>query len=724
MFKVRFSSMKKQYLLINVVLLFSLVACSSNAQPKSSEVPDDKLLTIHDDNAKLIISGYGKDVNGDDEWYPLATYYHKDNGEAPYVELNQLFVILNEIFHNDINYETMTATRLEQYDSSIQKISNHFYGIYSEGVLGAVLDTKENILNIKRYDYMLSQPDSFNGIVRNDVASPKTSKISLVHGSIYSKYLGTFKEEVYDLDDYGMDIIEMNDKVYMPAQLLSSIFFRSTGTDFAYNGNDFFLSSNVGTDSEYPSQEGSFRSGNDSFEIGGTLYTHEDPIGEEECRYVGKGDEEASYAIFSLNKDGSGFAFNAATPDAASSEDTVYKLSWERKEGDMYVTFFTKNPLGEFASTGHTMRISSKETFFNKKERSKALSEFNYQLLRFQIDNFYGLKPELSERYGFKDFDSFVAEKGLKDKLLSTDSRVYDEGLSEFLVKYIDDGHTKYSDRSIFSGHEAESSGDLSTRYVGERRTGLLNKRNEYIALRKETLEEGAQEVGLFMEDETAVIRFDSFMHLLPIISDPGSSTDSFDIPSLMGLSTPFGFVKSFKAIEENSNIKNVVLDLTCNGGGMVLTLPFLAAFFTKDPILYLRDNLSSVVREFHYDVDLNMDGIYRGEGDYFGDKYHFYVLTSDFSFSCGSALPTMAHIAGIDIIGTKCGGGACNVAGFCDACGSIYTLSAPQQIGYLDEEGNFINDDAGIPVTHELAKDSWYDLAKLNQAVKGFSAQ
>ena len=226
------------------------------------------------------------------------------------------------------------------------------------------------------------------------------------------------------------------------------------------------------------------------------------------------------------------------------------------------------------------------------------------------------------------------------------------------------------------------------------------------------------------MAGETAVIRFDLFSHLLPIITDPGTALDMLDTSTFLKSSSPFGFMKAFKEIEQHSEIKNVVLDLTCNGGGMVLTLPFLAAFFTKDPTIYLKDNLSSVVREFHYDVDLNCDGVYRGQGDCYADKYHFYLLTSDFSFSCASAFPTMAKIAGIDIIGVQCGGGACNVAGFTDACGSIYTLSAPQQIGYLDENGNFVNDDAGIPVKYEVPKESWYDLTKLNSAIQGFNAE
>jgi hypothetical protein len=188
----------------------------------------------------------------------------------------------------------------------------------------------------------------------------------------------------------------------------------------------------------------------------------------------------------------------------------------------------------------------------------------------------------------------------------------------------------------------------------------------------------------------------------------------------IMGVSSPWGFMMSFDQIKANPDIKNVVLDLTCNSGGMVLTLPYLAAHFTKDPIFLGHDTLMGVDNEFHYTVDLNGNGVFGEDEDTYANKYNFYVLTSDFSFSCGSALPTMAHMAGVKLIGKRSGGGACPVAAFADACGSVYNTSSPVQIGYYDNNGQFVNDDSGIPVDYALSEDSWYDLEKLNTFVSG----
>lgn len=717
--------MRKKYLFLSTALILSLCGCSNPSEPSPS-VPEAPILSLYDANARFVTEGYGQNVSGGNEWYPLATYRHKNNGEAPYVEVGQFLDVLNELIHVKVDFTAMTSERLAKYDSSVKKIAGHHYGIYSESVLGATMDTEENVFDVERFDYMLCQPDTFNGTLRNDIAAPNPGKNSLVHGSVRSQYLGEFKNEVYDLDDYGMDIVENEGKVYMPAQWLSNLFLRGLGVDIVYNGNDFFSSASVGTYSGSPATEGSFRSGNNTFEVNGTLYQLGTALEEEECRYVGAMPEEEGqsqlYGIFSLDKQGHGYHFTASAPNAAYEGEATYQLNWERKDGDLYLTLCAKDALGNFASSGHVMRISSNETYYNKKTRSQELCDFNYQLLRFQFDHLYGLKEELGAKQGYVDFDSFVQAKGLKEKLLSTDSRVYDEGLGQFLMGYVDDGHTKYTDRSVFSGIQEESGKEMATRYLGPRRGAILNKLSEYQNYRQSVLGEGVQAQDLFLEGETAVIRFDSFIHLLPIITDPGSSLDMLPTSALISGSSPFGFLRAFKQLEDHSEIKNVVLDLTCNGGGMVLTLPFLAAYFTKDPTIYLKDNLGGVVREFHYEVDLNLDGVYNGPGDYYGDKYHFYLLTSDMSFSCASAFPTMAHIAGVDVIGMQGGGGACNVAGFTDACGSIYTLSAPQQIGYLDENGNFVNDDEGIPVTHELPKESWYDLARLDEAIRGFS--
>ena len=78
--------------------------------------------------------------------------------------------------------------------------------------------------------------------------------------------------------------------------------------------------------------------------------------------------------------------------------------------------------------------------------------------------------------------------------------------------------------------------------------------------------------------------------------------------------------------------------------------------------------------------------------------KYNFYILTSNFSFSCANFLPTVAKMKGVKIIGEKSGGGAASVGSFSDGCGSFYNWSSPTVCVY-QKDGKYIHNDEGIEV-------------------------
>ena len=85
-------------------------------------------------------------------------------------------------------------------------------------------------------------------------------------------------------------------------------------------------------------------------------------------------------------------------------------------------------------------KIPLKDTYYSTKTRSKETAAFTYNLLRFQFDNFNGLKEELK----YEDFDPYAALKGFKEGLNSLDSATYDEALAKLTCPDVDDGHTRY----------------------------------------------------------------------------------------------------------------------------------------------------------------------------------------------------------------------------------------------------------------------------------------
>lgn len=72
---------------------------------------------------------------------------------------------------------------------------------------------------------------------------------------------------------------------------------------------------------------------------------------------------------------------------------------------------------------------------------------------------------------------------------------------------------------------------------------------------------------------------------LLPLL-DSGGIVSSSSEPTLI-LQLAFikhGFYACFEEILQHEEIKNIVIDLTCNGGLASLTLPYIAAHWTDDP--------------------------------------------------------------------------------------------------------------------------------------------
>lgn len=752
--------MNKSKLFLSVVALLSLTGCSggltssslpsssSESQPASSSetsepssssssssshsssystVPESPL-TLYNAGSRLQIGSY----NSKDS-IPMATYRHKDFGEVPYVELadylrsldyrgREMEAMMNKVFGEGAFHENRNRNHL-----SIERISEHLYSISRDDVIAALVDSEAEKLIIKRYDYLANGLATNNGVVGLDPADSNDGNLSCVRPSAQSKVVGQFQDEIYDLKKYHVDIVEAEGKLYLPFQFLATVTLRDMPFTAFYNGVDFYLSNEVSANATL---KASCYSNDNAFLFENVLHSLSDEVLEGELyRFVGEiplakeqDPETQEYSIFALRANGEGAVFHALTKDAEVPETVNYKIDWEKIDGEFYLTLTPWNQAKQAFQEGSevTMRVLGKGGYFNAKTRSKSLADYNYDLLRFQFDEIYGLRPELKAKSGYTDFDSFVQSKGLKEKLLSLDCPTYDEALAEFTMKYVDDGHTSYTDRSLFSGIQEVSGAALGNQYSGPRRQGLFSHLSEYTALRKEAVGEGSG-IGLFTEGETAVLRFDQFNHPFSFVPSV-NPYEGQSIEQLLGVSTPFAFDASFEQIKENDAIKNVVLDLTCNRGGMVVTIPYLAAFFSKNPTIFSHEANMGVTREFHYLVDLDHNGVCGEPTDTYEGQYNFYILTSDFSFSCGSLLPAVAHDAGVKIIGKQSGGGACSVTCFADACGSLYNTSSCGQSMYHDDEGVLRNNDAGVPVDYELEKGSWYDLTKLNEFVSGLS--
>ena len=639
----------------------------------------------------------------------LATYHHADLGDAPYIELSQLFSVLAK---SSLINETL-----------VEKVADHLYAVSQNRVIIFFIDTKKDTLTMKNFDYFACMGNVYNHGIGWDTASPSDTPGSSLRTSFKSTIIGTPQDYVYDFGRYSFDIVEGdNGKVYVPFQPIGSLLFSRTTYELVYNGLDFFSTMLISKElsSAYPGAYSSYYANIGQFLLEGNLYEATDTIGEETYRYAAKVDD--GYNVFYFGADGSVEKYSSPNlTDKGTALPMAITFAYTDEKDGIYVN----------TATGSTFKIPKEKTYFNTKTRSASAAKHGLDVLRFQFENIYGLKKELYARYDVHSFDELLEKKGLRERLLSADSLDYDDAFSELLLGVIDDGHTKYINRSIYSGDPSDGTAALAQEKTGSRRGGLFEKKSEYTAKRTEVMraldpayEDEAKQLGLFMQDETAVLRFDSFVLSGGGISNfvGGRSPEYTDITEAMNKSVDEGFYLSFKELEKHSEIKNVVIDLTCNGGGMAILLPYLSACWSDDPTFRLYDNCLQVVKEFHYEVDFNRNGTFGDEGDTYKGKYEFFVLVSEFSFSCGNGLPTMAYSDGVTLIGAPhAGGGACPVATLCDGSGTVFNTSMPLQIVYKNEAGEYVNNDAGMPVSkqHQLPLDSWYDLEALNTFVK-----
>lgn len=368
--------------------------------------------------------------------------------------------------------------------------------------------------------------------------------------------------------------------------------------------------------------------------------------------------------------------------------------------------FYTGN-FGESYAEG-TMEYAFYATspFFNAETMgSIEYCEFAYNELCFTFDHSYGL---LEER-GVSHISDVFVEMGIDDDLKSTDPAIYEQAMSKFVGSWVYDGHARYSYRSPKTFNTSISKPYEEYLNENARYTQLMGTRS----ILSQARTNAGKEVGLRIYGEMAVISFDSFMKYTSSVDEV--NVDNYTYAQLQDMGTDLLFYKAFAEISANPSIKYVVLDISINGGGMVDAIPTLEAYMTLDPSMTNRNRLTGEVFDVHYEVDLNRDGDITSD-DTFANDYDFFLLTSNFSFSCANMFPTIIKDKGLaTIIGETSGGGECIVGMLSTAHGCILRNSSNRQGGHWDSsESKFIGNDNGITPDYSLERSKFYDDSEL----------
>lgn len=418
---------------------------------------------------------------------------------------------------------------------------------------------------------------------------------------------------------------------------------------------------------------------------------------------VDEGDDELSYVRSKPE---------TYSPAAASVTFDMKKYSIDlRGDGQMvYVPLTTLSDIYSDPSGTHVLFNGDKiiladfekkpaeidASFFKKPydtaERPADLAAYSYGELCFAIDHFYG-------RPGRKAIDQTIQEKGLDQALTEAGRKLlksnkmdeYVLGLEFLAARLSDGGHTHLSPiENSFQIGLTDKNNILV--YVGKYITAFEDQYpfETMLALANIQQDDGRDMAAKQRQELLKTDTYTKIGNTVYCIFDDFGSIDSeawtafYKGSGLMPKYNPqfkgdiCGIVEALDKAAADPEVKNFVLDLTCNNGGdasvLVAITNLLAgkSSFTYDNILTKQRGVSN------YLVDGNFDRVFDDKDNApRHPELNIAIMTSHYAFSCGNLLPSLMKDYGYLIIGEKSGGGSCSIQNMCTAEGFCYILSS-----------------------------------------------
>ena len=375
--------------------------------------------------------------------------------------------------------------------------------------------------------------------------------------------------------------------------------------------------------------------------------------------------------------------------------------------------------------------------------RPANLADFNYKELCFAMDHFYGFpgRIQYNDALKAKGLDKVLEEDiaggpAVKKLLLSENLADYLAGMTALTGVYMD-GHTaleltgnamnegdteKYPElyaayRQAVTGNE-EVYGMLMA--AVQSMMSMIVDEQAVETLRPKAYGEG---VTYVKKGDTAVCVFDSFNSRNeeawkayyagtgPMPTVENTENDDMVI-----------FLDALKKAAADPEVKNFVIDITANGGGSADIVMAMTSLIMGKSYISQDNSLTGQRSIVEYEVDRNFNGVFDAADEDVRYDLNFAVLTSGMSFSCGNLFPSMLKDAGIPVLGTTSGGGACAIQAMCTADGFCYQISSFRaRLNTLDGE----NIDTGVAPDIPISTDGTVEVKMSDDqsiTVKDFS--
>ncbi|QVK06264.1 S41 family peptidase [Mycoplasma mycoides] len=261
---------------------------------------------------------------------------------------------------------------------------------------------------------------------------------------------------------------------------------------------------------------------------------------------------------------------------------------------------------------------------------SKELKEFQYKYIGFLLDNYYGIKLKNLTSYKtiLSKYESWILSNSNDKHYLATKQLIAD----------LDDPHSAF----IMDGYFNKGMEYTKTKIESKSKEHREKIWNETLHLLAKFDPNKIEYQNNFISSDTSVISFKKFEE----------STASY--------------IK--KSLEEakNKGIKNIIFNVTQNGGGFIGAAYEIMGFLTDKPF-----------KVYNYNPLSKEQKVETIKSKYNKFNFNYYILTSPYSFSAGNIFPQIARDNKVaKLIGYKTFGGASSIGYFILPTGDIIQLS------------------------------------------------
>ena len=325
-------------------------------------------------------------------------------------------------------------------------------------------------------------------------------------------------------------------------------------------------------------------------------------------------------------------------------------------------------------------------------ERPADLAAYSYGELCFAIDHFYG-------RPGRNAIDNKIQEKGLDQALSETHRKLlkstkmdeYIFGLEYLSARLYDGSHTTISP-IVNCSHIGAADSKMTDQFANKFVSSFLDIYPlETMAVSNNLQRSDGSEFAAKARQK--LLNTDTYTKIgntMYCIFDDFGPIDTQAWKAFYKGTGPLptynpeyrgdicGIVEALDKAAADPEVKNFVLDLTCNNGGDLGVLQAITTLLAgKNAVTY--ENVLTKQRGVNEaQVDANFDRVFDDKDK--GPRYpelNIAIMTSDYAYSCGNLLPSQMKDFGYLIIGEKTGGGSCSVQQMCTPEGFCYQISS-----------------------------------------------